>query len=112
MKIKQTLEMQTFKDGIIRIYALNDNDNPTIIKYSNLRFDKRVVGIKRYYAAAQTESEIIELVRISYVPNITTYDIAVIGDKQYEIKQVQDIIDALPHSIDLTLRERGKFNNA
>ncbi len=105
---KQTAKMQCFIDGLCDVYYLDDDGVP-VIKHRHLRFEERVVGVKRYFAAAQAQVEINRLIRVPHGPDISPHDFVVIGAgdslHQYQIVQVQKIPDTLPPSNDITLKQ-------
>ena len=110
MKIKTPLEFQTFNDGVCSINCVKNvaepGDKPREgleTKYGRIPFERRKVGLQRFYQAMQADVQITDLIRIPYQMNISTNDVCVIKDRQYLIKQVQAIKDTLPASTDLTL---------
>ena len=103
MKIKTPTQFESFCDGVCDIVT-PDGDNEPKVKY-HLRYADRVVGIKRFYEAAAAQLEINAVIRVHQRRDITTHDQVLIGDKLYEIKQVQHINDALPPATDLSLRQ-------
>jgi len=108
--IKTPIEMQTFNDGILKIYETDENgDMKNIPKIGNVRFSNRVIGAKRYFAAAQAQIEFSDLVRIPLITTISNYDVVVMSGYKYEIKQIQCIYDSNPPCVDLTLRILDMF---
>lgn len=106
MKIQTPLEFQTFNDGIVNIYHTDDSGNKEVSAYlSNIPFSSRVVGTQRYYAAAQHNIEISDIIRIPLVPDISTYDIIESDSTLYEIKRIQQLNDTNPSCIQLTLQK-------
>ncbi len=104
MNIKtNNIEFVSFSDGVCNIYAL-DNDGNRIYKYKGLGFSNRVLGFKRYWAAAANQMEINKVIRIPSLKNIDTYDHVEIGGETYDVKMVQAIYDTNPICIDLTLQ--------
>ncbi len=103
----QQRTMETFNDGICNIYI--KTDEAITPKYSGIRFADRVVGAKRYYAAAQVQVEINRLIRIQKGPIITPHDIIVIVENgiktNYKIAQVQKIPDTFPPCTDVSLNQ-------
>ncbi len=107
MANEQRKTMEKFNDGICYIYEKTDEE--TTLKYSGVRFADRVVGAKRYYAAAQVQVEINRLIRVQKGPVITPHDIVVINENginvNYKIAQVQKIPDTYPPCIDISLSQ-------
>ena len=105
---KQKAKMQCFIDGLCDVYFLGDDSTP-VLKHKALRFQERVVGVKRYFTAAQAQVEINRLIRLPFGPDISPHDFVVIGTgencRQYQIVQVQKIPDTLPPSNDITLKQ-------
>ena len=103
MKIKTNTEFTTFNDGICNVFTTDEDGERVADKYSNLGFENRVLGFKRYFEAAANQIEINRVIRIPDVPGITIYDFAEINLIKYGVKLVQKIYDTNPPSIDLTL---------
>lgn len=110
MKIKTPLEFQTFNDGVCSISRVKNVAEPgnkpkegLEAKYGRIPFERRTIGLQRFYQAMQADVQITDLIRIPYQMNISTNDVCVIEGKQYRIKQVQAIKDTLPAAADLTL---------
>ena len=95
---------QNFNSGLCTVYALQDSGGYTTL-YRNLRFGERVIGIKRYYAAAAARDRVVRLVRIPPVPGVCGHCVVVIGTQQYQVELAQIIPDSLPRSLELTLKE-------
>lgn len=110
MKIKTPIEFQTFNDGICGIFWLENiagtgNKPKEIIKIklSNVPYERRKVGVTRYYTAKQAGVKADNMLRIPYCTEVSTQDICVVNGVQNGIKQVQHNYDTLPPSTDLTL---------
>lgn len=106
MKIKTPLEFQPFKDGISNIYCTDDEENK-IYKYKGIRFDNRILGFKRFFAAESAKVKINKIIRIPMINNIDTYDIVEIDRDIYEIKMIQELRETNPPSMELTLLLRS-----
>jgi hypothetical protein len=67
--------------------------------------------MSRYFTAMQDQFIINRLIRIPRLPEAITpfHDRIVIGGDQYEIVQVQYINDAMPPSVDLSLKQAEQF---
>lgn len=103
MKIKTNTEFITFNDGICNIFTTNEDGERVADKYSNLGFENRVLGFKRYFEASARQIDINRVIRIPLLPVIDNYDFAEIDNIIYGIKMVQPIYDTNPLSMDLTL---------
>lgn len=107
MKKKATFE--TFNDGIVNIYKLNDVSEPGMkpnLKpdlHKKCHFGYRTIGVKRHYEAAQAQVRLDEMIQIPIDRAISTQDIAVIQEVQYNIKQVQHKMDTMPKTSLLSL---------
>ena len=107
---------QTFNDGAVEIFSVGNAAAPGDRPKEGLRFkvrlamDRRTVGFKRYFAAAQEQTEITELVRVPFRPDVSTQDVCrIVGSTaQYRIAQVQHPADTLPRCMDLSLERLEK----
>jgi SPP1 family predicted phage head-tail adaptor len=75
------------------------------VKYARVPFERRKVGITRFYEAMQENVEVDAVLRIPGQVKVSTQDYCIIDGTQYGIHQVQDISDTLPPSRDLTLKK-------
>lgn len=106
MKINTPLDFQTFNDGVINIYATDENGNRIETPYlTNIPFENRTVGAKRYFEAKQENIEVSNLIRIPLVPGLDSYDIIESGERFFEIKQQQTLTDTNPACYQLTLEK-------
>ncbi len=103
---------QTFNDGIVSIYKVQDISEPgntpinsLLIKHAGLRYEERTVGMGRFWTAAQNNVKIDMIIRVPRLRDVSTQDVAIlnIDNKQYEIKQVQYPPDIQPAVMDLSL---------
>lgn len=110
------VKRQTYWDGVISIYAVTncaepgDKPKEKLTLLYRLRFERRTVGYGRYYTAAHEQTEISELVRCPYRPDVSTQEVAIIAGRegeQYDIVQVQRPEDVIPPSMDLSLERRS-----
>jgi len=109
LKIKTNLEAQPFNDGVIDVFATDDNlqaINPA--KYPAIRFESRTIGAQRQFVASQQNYDIALLIRIPKIP-IDNCDIIKLNGMKYEIMQKQEIFDASPPCLQLTLKETGAW---
>lgn len=63
MEKKQKVEFQEFLDGLCSFWQLDENKKPKKVK-EHIRFQERVVGIKRNYLAEQNGHTVERLIRI------------------------------------------------
>lgn len=105
--IKQ--QQQTFNDGIVKIYEVTDisapGDKPVdgLEHKLTLRYRRRTVGMSRYYTAMQANVQIDKLIRCQAHEDVSSQDVAIIGNTQYRIGQIQYPEDTVPPVMDLTL---------
>lgn len=111
MQIKQKTPFQTFNDGICSICTLEniaEKGNTPVKglkkKEERVPFEKRKVGIRRFYNAKQENAEIEQLIRIPAQFNVSTQNVCIVGGVQYGIYQVQDVLDTMPEAKDLSLK--------
>ena len=111
MQIKTSIEFQTFNDGVCAIYEIgniaeagNKPKEGLKTKISRAPYERRKVGITRFYTAKQANVKVEDVLRIPYNDQISTQDVCMIGEIQFAIKQVQHIYDTMPKSTDLTLQ--------
>lgn len=103
-------ELQTFNDGIVNIYTVGNiaekGDAPKegLTLNCTLKFDKKTVGIKRFYSALQNNIEINLLIR-THCKDVSAHDVAIINGQQYEIIQAQYPEDVYPKCMDLSLKK-------
>lgn len=112
MQIKRNLQFQTFNDGICSIFGKSNNSkqgNMPVIglekKADRVPFERRKVGIRRFYDAKQENVEIELLLRIPEAFHVSTQDICVVSGVQYGIYQVQDVTDTMPKAKDISLKK-------
>lgn len=110
MKIKAPVEFQTFNDGVCKIYQVENvaepGDRPKDglkVLYKRVPFERRKVGVTRFFQAAQADMKIEALIRIPYQPKIGTNHICEINGLQYRICQVQEVKETMPRATDLSL---------
>lgn len=102
---------QTFNDGLCSVYTVGniaeDGDLPRdglTLKAGPLRYGERTVGVTRFWTAAQAQARIDVVVRVLRQDGISTQDVCVLRDGQYQVLQVQHPRDATPPVTDLSLR--------
>jgi hypothetical protein len=103
---------QTFNDGVLKIYRVDNIASPGDLPKEGLvqkldsaiPYEERIVGITRNSLAKQEQSSIEQLVRIPRINDISVHDVVTLVDgKQYDVYQAQYINDVEPKCIDLSL---------
>ena len=101
---------QSYNDGLVSIYSVTDGAAPgyrpvpMLVFKERLRYQERYLGINRLYSGQQNQVDIQRIVRVLKVPGVSNQDVAITEDgRQYRIDSVQDVINAYPPSLDLTL---------
>lgn len=100
----QTVKFETFLDGLCALWQLDESRNPVLLQ-SGIRFQNRVIGFKRNFAADQAGRTVQKLIRIPQNPNVKRGTFVVIGREQYTVLQAQNIPDTIPRCTDLTLEQ-------
>lgn len=104
--IKNSLKIQPFDDGVVRIYNTNGPRTIAAEPKSSLRYHERTVGVARHYAAQQANAKVSYVLRCPRLRSVSTQDIAIPNDgRQYMITLVQYPEDVIPAAMDLTLEE-------
>lgn len=109
--------METFNDGLCDIGFSNNTGN-FVQRLVGVRYQDRVVGAKRFYMAAQAQSEINAVIRVQQNKSIMAREIVKATDlktgitRTYSIEQVQHINDTNPPVTDLTLFQLEMFEVA
>lgn len=104
MEKKQRTRFETFLDGVVDFWGLNDSRKPVKLQ-DGIRYQKRVVGYNRNYSAEQAGHNIEMLIRIPRSDEIIRGTFAVIRGKQYQVVQAQSILDTIPQCTDITLKQ-------
>jgi SPP1 family predicted phage head-tail adaptor len=76
-----------------------------VVRYERVPYERRKVGVNRFYNALQENVEISAVLRVPDHFDVSTQDFCVIDGRQYEIHQVQDVSDTMPPSRDLSLKK-------
>lgn len=94
----------------MRIYTVADSaapgyqPKPALTLAETLFYAERKVGLQRYYLNRQAQVQVERVIRVQSRPAISPQCVAVTEDGvQYGIDLVQQITDAYPASMDLTL---------
>lgn len=101
--------MQTFNDGVVEIYCIENTANPGDMPKDGLKlrerlhFKRRTVGVERYNMALQNDAMITELIRCPLRETVSLLDIAMVNGTQYRIRQLQFPEDMIPPVMDLSL---------
>lgn len=98
-----------FNSGVIAFYDTDQRRNMVSCPNTYCRFAYKTVGSVRYYAAASANVKITDIVAVPYGINVNETQIAVIGENQYKIVQIQAIEDGKPKYKLISLQRRGLF---
>ena len=103
---------QMFNDGLASVYSITDTAQPgrkpvpsPALKIT-LAFDKRRVGVTRFYESAQAQARIERVLRVPRSSvEIRAQDIVTVtgSDLVYRVEQVQSVPDVYPACVDLSL---------
>ena len=103
-------EFLCFNDGITDIYFVDNiappGDQPQQglrSKFLALRFEYKTIGVRRNYEARQSNVQLSELIQIPMHREISSQDVAIIENRQYNIEQVQHDNTTNPPSSKLSL---------
>lgn len=114
----QTLT-QTFNDGIVNIYSIDNiaelgnlPKEGLTFKVGPLHYEERTVGMSRFWTAKQANAKIEQMLRVPRINSISAQDIAIpVDGEQYKIIQIQYPKDVSTPCMDLSL-ERIDSNYA
>ena len=101
---KQTTKFESFMDGLVSFWALDEKRRPVLL-VEGIRYQDRVVGSKRNYSAEQANHIIEKLIRIPRTDLVVRGTFAVIGEQQYQVLQAQTIHDTIPQCTDITMEQ-------
>lgn len=111
---------ESLSDGIALICTVTniaeEGDRPQdgLKKLYHLPFDYKTVGLARYIEGRQEDVKITSVISVPYRPDISTQEIAVLGETQYRIWQAQPIHHTRPPTLKLSLEritENYEFQN-
>lgn len=102
---------QSYNDGMLTVYTVSDEAAPgrqpvrRLAELVKLPYETRRVGIQRYYAAAQNQTKVQQVLRVPHSGKpVTNRCLADTEDgSRYRIDLVQFVPDVYPPSDDLTL---------
>lgn len=103
-KTSDRTKFEAFLDGQCDLWQLDESRTPVLLQ-GGIRFQNRVVGFKRNFAADQAGRTVQKLIRIPQNPNVRKGTFVVIGQEQYAVLQAQNIPDTIPKCTDLTLEQ-------
>jgi len=75
----------------------------SMVLKAKLRFKQKTLGYNRVYIASQDDITIDSLIRCPLLKSIKKLYIAVIDGEQYKVNGIQEIVEVMPKSMDLTL---------
>lgn len=96
--------VRAFTDGIVDIYTVREDDTIEMCR-EGIRFGAMTVGSQRFFAAKDQQHSIDKMICVPLCPEPEANMVAVIGDQQYDILQVQEIKDSLPKTWQLSLEK-------
>jgi hypothetical protein len=112
MQIKMMVPFQTYNDGICKLCRLDNVAAPGLMPkkaltviHERVPFERRKVGVTRFYDAMQENVEITAVIRVPDHFDVSTQDYCILDGKQYGIHQVQEVNDTMPPSRDLSLKK-------
>lgn len=101
---------QTYNDGVVTVYRVTDSAKPGDMPVIDteqcavLHYEERMLGVTRYYAAAQAMARVERVIRVQRRAGINAQMLAITEDgRKYRIDLVQTVQDVFPPSLDLTL---------
>lgn len=103
-KMQSSVKFEAFLDGLCALWQLDEGRKPVLLQ-DGIRFQNRVVGFKRNFAADQAGRTVQKLIRIPQNPKVSKGTFVVIGQEQYAVLQAQNIPDTIPKCTDLTLEQ-------
>lgn len=93
------MKKQTYNDGVASVYSIRNRSAPgntpvnELTLKCTLRFNNKVIGVKRFWEAKSKNIDINKLIRVPFNNLLNGTEIIVIDDKQFEIKQFQIVYD-------------------
>lgn len=101
---KPKTQFESFLDGLCSFWQLDVDRNPVKL-LEGIRFQKRVIGVKRNYCAEQAGHNVEMLIRIPRTDLVVRGTFVVIGQQQFQVLQAQTIFDTIPQCTDITLEQ-------
>lgn len=98
-------KFEEFNDGCLKIYGNNEEDKLYPKRQEAIRYGEEVTSLKRYYGAKSVGSEIDMTIHIPVLKDVSSHDVVIIENLQYEIEQVQLLRDTKPPLLRLSLRK-------
>ena len=99
----RTMKCESYNDGTLELWTVVAGEN---VKIANLRYENKTIGVERHYAAKKRDEQVDKLVKTPFV-KASPDEFVIIGEEKYEILQVQQLPDATPKSMLLSLRTFG-----
>ena len=99
----RTMKCESYNDGTLELWTVVAGEN---VKIANLRYENKTIGVERHYAAKKRDEQVDKLVKTPFV-KASPDEFVIIGEEKYEILQVQELPDATPKSMLLSLRSFG-----
>lgn len=101
---KKAVKFEAFLDGICSFWQLGEDKLPVKV-LDGIRFQRRVIGMKRNFLAQQSGYNVELLIRVPKTDVAVKGAFVVIGENQFQILQAQTIPDTIPKCTDLTLTQ-------
>ena len=103
---------ETFNDGIVQLYEIDEKGNRKEKCTAALRFQNRIVGEGQFYSAMAADVKISRRIRVPLWRSIDEDNAplfyAVIGKSVYKIIRAQHYPGKTPPCTDLTLNHYGE----
>jgi hypothetical protein len=108
-KIRNSLDAECFKDGIVWFYPLTRKGEPDKEKGRRFYFAERNLTFKRIFEARQIQAEYTRVICVPLTAPgfLGKMKCAVIGGKTYRLESVQEIYTAFPPCAVVGLSDRN-----
>lgn len=111
MEIKTRTRFEPLKDGVCEVYETDEQGQTAPQPKLTARFDRRIMGSKRYFEARAAQTRIDLVIRVRLNRGITPEDHIKIKNDRYQIELIQELAKTLPPCMDLTLSLIGVKRN-
>lgn len=109
------MQQQSYNDGVVELFGLKNiaeaggTPKDTLFRKERMCFERRTLGMTRYYSALQNNVKLGQLLRVQRRASILAGDVAVVDGVQYKIERVQCPKDVTPPSMDLELSRLEQY---
>lgn len=101
--------LPVYNGGVCNIYSI-DEEGVHTLKLSGIRFEEKMLGFKRFFAAAADQTKIDRVIRIPNIIGIVAQDIVEIVEVgKFRVELSQKILDFTPPCFDLSLSQLEMF---